>query len=263
MQTPFTVYDPSTGMILRNGNNHPQAISEQVMSGEAVTLGSYSSETHFILNGIPHLRPHVPEPQVVNNRLIEFSEPLPDGLEIHISDEPYADSYPVTSSQVALALPLKEGPPVVTLKAPWPYIEKEIWWDGLDGEVPVEAQVIEPDLTTVKTFMSKAVRKRYSQAMLPISSQYSPEEREGWAEQLAEAQKVIDGGQSNLIDALRSATGETATEMAQTILDKRAQYQALYGAATANRRGLDAQITAALTVADLAAIDIEAGWPGV
>ena len=100
----------------------------------------------------------------------------------------------------------------------------------------------------------------YSEAMRPISAAYPPEEREGWAEQVAAAQEVVTGGQNDLIDALRHPTGETALEMAQRIIAKRAEYLVSYGQVTAARRGVEAQIEAANTLADLEAIDVRAAF---
>ncbi|WP_291726528.1 hypothetical protein [Leisingera sp. F5] len=65
---------------------------------------------------------------------------------------------------------------------------------------------------------------------------------------------------SPLIDALRAGAGETAAAMAQTIIQKRAEYRVFYGAMTANRRRLDALIAAAATLEDLAAVDLAEGW---
>lgn len=104
------------------------------------------------------------------------------------------------------------------------------------------------------------VRAGYSRAMEPLSQAYPPEEREGWAEQVAAAQEVLAGGQNDLIDALRAPTGETAQEMAQAIVAKRQQYLAIYGQITAARRALDAQIAAATTLAEIEAVDIGGGY---
>ena len=60
--------------------------------------------------------------------------------------------------------------------------------------------------------------------------------------------------------SLRDLTGETALEMANTIIAKRTQYQALYGAMTAKRRFLDEQIGAAAGLSELEAIDVEEIW---
>ena len=104
------------------------------------------------------------------------------------------------------------------------------------------------------------VRAGYSRAMEPLSQAYPPEEREGWAEQVAAAQEVLAGGQNDLIDALRAPTGETAQEMAQAIVAKRQQYLIIYGQITAVRRALDAQIAAATTLAEIEAVDIGGGY---
>ncbi len=106
----------------------------------------------------------------------------------------------------------------------------------------------------------RQVIQAYSEAMRPISADYPPEEREGWAEQVAAAQDVLAGDQNDLIDAIRTPTGETALEMAQNIIAKRQEYLLAYGQVTAARRVLDAQIAAATTAAELAAIDVRGGF---
>jgi hypothetical protein len=135
--------------------------------------------------------------------------------------------------------------------------------DGTRAEVPDEeiwgpAKTEAEQVAERKPQLYDAAKAAYSRAMYPISAQYPAEEREGWAEQVAAAQEVLSGGQNNLIDALRAPTGETAQAMAQNIINKRAQYLVAYGQITSARRGLSAQITAATTLAELDAIDINA-----
>lgn len=108
--------------------------------------------------------------------------------------------------------------------------------------------------------LTRAAHRAYSKTVQQVSQGYPPEEREGWAEQTEAAKEVLAGGRNDLIDALRAPTGETATEMAQNIIDKRSQYLEVYGRVTARRRELDAQISAATTLGELASIDVTAGW---
>ena len=116
------------------------------------------------------------------------------------------------------------------------------------------------DFAEEQASLYEATKQAYSRAMRPISTEYPAEEREGWAEQVAAAQEVLAGGQNDLIDALCAPTGETATEMANIIILKRQQYLAMYGAVTAVRRYLDAQIESATTIAELDAIDVQAAF---
>jgi hypothetical protein len=81
-----------------------------------------------------------------------------------------------------------------------------------------------------------------------------------WAEQVEAARDVLAGNSSALIDALRDLTGETALEMANTIIGKRTQYQALYGTLIAKRRFLDKEIKAAAGLSELEAIEVEEIW---
>lgn len=122
------------------------------------------------------------------------------------------------------------------------------------------------DATPEEIEQARASKLRQAQWMLrqtmaPISSIYPQEERDGWGEQVEAAQAVLMGGESALIDALAAARGVTAEIMAQTVIDKRDQYRALYGAVVARLGVLRGQIAAATTLADLEAIDVEAGWP--
>lgn len=126
-------------------------------------------------------------------------------------------------------------------------------WDGESFTTPA------PPVPTAEELLA-ATRAAYIAAMSVISADYPDEEREGWAEQTAAAQEVIAGGQNDLIDALSAPRGIAALDMANIIMAKRAQYQAVYGAMTANLHRLDALISAAVTVEDLAAIDTSAGW---
>jgi len=116
------------------------------------------------------------------------------------------------------------------------------------------------EIETERVRKYREVIRSYSEAMRPIGSAYPPEEREGWAEQVAAAQEVVTGGQNDLIDALRAPTGETALEMAQRIIAKRGEYLVAYGQVTAARRALDAQIAAATDLADLQSIDVRKGF---
>lgn len=129
--------------------------------------------------------------------------------------------------------------------------DEEIW-----GPPKTEAE----QLAERKLRLHAAAKAAYSRAMRPISTQYPPEEREGWAEQVTAAQEVLSGGQNDLIDALRTPTGETAHEMAQNIIAKRAQYLVAYGQVTSARRGLTAQIEASSTLDELDAIDVNAAF---
>lgn len=134
----------------------------------------------------------------------------------------------------------------------------DIGWlyDGSTFSPPPDNRKIED----VKVILRRQVKATYARAMLPISKEYPAEEREGWAEQIQAAQEVLAGGQNDLIDVLRAPTGETATEMASRIAAKREEYLVAYGQVTAARRGLDAQIEAATTLADLDAIDVNAAF---
>lgn len=129
-----------------------------------------------------------------------------------------------------------------------------------DGVVIAQVTYEAKSVTDYRAEVQAKADRTYSRVMSPIAQVYPPEEREGWSEQVAAAQEVLAGGQNDLIDALRSATGETATDMAQRIITKRSEYLTLYGAATAARRGLNAQIAAATTHADLDAIDVIAAF---
>jgi len=71
---------------------------------------------------------------------------------------------------------------------------------------------------------------------------------------------VLAGGQNDLIDALRQPTGEAAIDMANNIIAKRAEYLVAYGQATAARRALDAQISAATTLPELEAVNVRAAF---
>ena len=129
-----------------------------------------------------------------------------------------------------------------------------MFWDGSRMVSTVE------DFSKQQKSMYVEVINLYSKTMKPLSSGYSPEEREGWAEQITAANEVINGSQNDLVDTLRIPTGETALEMAGKILALRNQYLLVYGQVTAARRALDSQISTATTVADLKAIDIKAGF---
>jgi len=59
---------------------------------------------------------------------------------------------------------------------------------------------------------------------------------------------------------LRAPTGETALDMANRIIAKRGEYLVAYGMVTAARRGLEAQIEAATTKAELDAINVDAAF---
>jgi len=149
------------------------------------------------------------------------------------------------------------------------------WWDGYDLTLINDAvsegntrlqEIAQSGVERPRNFTEEQarlysqVKSTYSRVMSPIAKAYPAEEREGWAEQVQAAQEVLAGGQNDLIDALRAPTGETAAEMAQAIIAKRQEYLALYGSVTAARRGLDAQIAAATTLADLDAINVHAAF---
>jgi hypothetical protein len=134
------------------------------------------------------------------------------------------------------------------------------WRAGVPYWTWVERDPTPEEVAQKREQLQRKARNAYSEAMRPISAAYPPEEREGWAEQVAAAQEVVTGGQNDLIDALRHPTGETALEMAQRIIAKRAEYLVSYGQVTAARRGVEAQIEAANTLADLEAIDVRAAF---
>jgi len=104
-------------------------------------------------------------------------------------------------------------------------------------------------------------KRLYRDSMSPISAIYPADERDGWQEQLGAAQEVLAGGTSALVDTLAAVKGVTAAEMAQTIIAKRDQYRALYGAATARLSAARNALTEATTLAEIRAVDIETGWP--
>jgi|26BtaG_2_1085354.scaffolds.fasta_scaffold00151_13 hypothetical protein len=104
------------------------------------------------------------------------------------------------------------------------------------------------------------IRDHYSAAMSMISAAYPLEEREGWPEQIEAAKEVLAGGQNQLIETLAAPRGKTPAEMAQTVMTKRAQYQAVYGAMTANLHAHEAAIAAATDLANLNLIDPAQGW---
>lgn len=139
---------------------------------------------------------------------------------------------------------------------PGPIVDR----DGLPVRTWITRDPTPEEVEEARARLHAAAHSAYSRAMAPISTGYPAEEREGWAEQVAAAQEVLSGGQNDLIDALRAPTGETATEMANTIITKRQQYLVAYGQVTAARRGLAAQIEAATTLADLDAIDVNAAF---
>lgn len=139
----------------------------------------------------------------------------------------------------------------------------ELVHDAQADTVIERATYEQKPLEEYRAELHRSAQVAYSHVMLPIAKAYPAEEREGWAEQVEAAQEVLAGGQNDLIDALRAPTGETAQEMAQRIITKRQEYLALYGAATATRRGLDAQIVAATTHAELDAIDVQGAFSAV
>ena len=144
---------------------------------------------------------------------------------------------------------------------PEPGENQTVTWGGEGWTVRDKtADELATEVESLRARMHQQVRDAYSRAMSVISADYPAEEREGWAEQVEAAHDVLAGNSTALIDALRDLTGETALEMANTIIAKRTQYQALYGAMTAKRRFLDEQIGAAAGLSELEAIDVEEIW---
>ncbi|MDO6758531.1 hypothetical protein Q4598_20010 [Phaeobacter inhibens] len=127
------------------------------------------------------------------------------------------------------------------------------------SEVDAQAAVAEA-IQRRRDELRRLIRDHYSAAMSVISADYPLEEREGWPEQIEAAKEVLAGGQNQLIETLAAPRGKTPAAMAQTVMTKRAQYQAVYGAMTATLHAHEAAIAAATDLANLNLIDPAQGW---
>lgn len=107
-----------------------------------------------------------------------------------------------------------------------------------------------PSLEESKAAKLAELMRAYESAFAPVSAVYPGIEREGWFLQREEAQKIVSGGESEIINhwiALRGA-GETPQEFADVIMGNYTQWSALYATLTPMEQKMYREINVLATV---------------
>jgi len=142
----FTVWKLSTGEIIKSGGDPHMA-----GPGETTFPGAYSADTHYFKDGVPTRRPVLPWVDPLGGQGFSQYETMPTDLEgkitIFIDSPIYEGEYVLSSPVVALLVPVRV---TLRLTAPFPYLPMEIYLDGTPGEIPADAQIIQPDLEKMK-----------------------------------------------------------------------------------------------------------------
>lgn len=145
----------------------------------------------------------------------------------------------------------------------------EMWANKPDGYFTEEEwltahPVVEPEpeptptLEEARSAKLAELMRKYEAAFAPASAVYPGIEREGWFLQREEAQKVLTGGESAIIDqwvALRGAD-ETAAEFAALVMENYEMWAGLYATLTPMQQRMYREINALTTVEAVQAYSI-------
>lgn len=98
----------------------------------------------------------------------------------------------------------------------------------------------------------------YKKILAPVKNVYPEEEQQGWTIQEREAEKVVSGQTSELLNkwVQNRGLGETPEEFAQTVLSKRTEWETLYSEITARQQGIYHKIKNAQSMKELLEIKI-------
>lgn len=121
------------------------------------------------------------------------------------------------------------------------------------GREPSDAE-----LKTIKRKKREEINAAYSEGMRKITRAYPAEEREGWAEQVAEVERIRGGKPTPLLDKISELTRETPQQIADKVSAKREQYLTTYARATAARQIMTARVDDAAGKGGFESIDPEA-----
>lgn len=112
------------------------------------------------------------------------------------------------------------------------------------------------DLAVAKSEKASEIRREYDSEMNALTSQYPASEINSWPKQESEARAYLADNAipTPILTAIATASGTTVDLLAARVMVKAEAYSQFAGTLIGKRQALEAQVTDALTAADVEAI---------
>lgn len=128
-----------------------------------------------------------------------------------------------------------------------------VYFDGVGWVTALDIR--NATLAQLQTALAADADRKFAEAADTLTKGYTSAEQKSWAQQVAEANTVIGGGTSTLLNVLASARGLDVKVLAQKIVDKATAYDTAYGQLLGTCQATKDKIAGAKTLDDLPPVD--------
>lgn len=173
----YSIYDLTTGRILRWGNCQPQQFGMQAQSGEGIVDGAYDGDLYIVVDGQPTARPTA-RVQSQNARSFILNGPVPEGATAKVASLFVSSSVQaINGSTFALEVPEAA---VITITAPFPFAPLVISLEGEDDPIPAGAHLFTADVERMRSHYVERVKEVGIQLLRQLLRQRSDVEALVW-----------------------------------------------------------------------------------